>query len=71
MRRRGSSLRLSFFAFQDIITAVCGIVLVIVLLLALELNPDSPSLSTPGATSDAVVVDPAQLESAWKCSWLR
>lgn len=63
MSRRGNSVRLSFFAFQDIITAVCGIVLVIVLLLALELNPDSPSLSTPGDRGEAIVVDVEQLKA--------
>ena len=48
MSRRGRSMAaISLFAFQDIITSVCGIVIVIVLLLAIELTSRR---ATPHAT---------------------
>ena len=53
MSRRGSDLKLSFFAFQDIITAVTGIMLLIVLMLALELNPESAEPADPVAEQPA------------------
>lgn len=45
-RRRQSGSPVSFFAFQDIITAVSGIVIVMVLLLSLELI-QRPTLAKP------------------------
>ena len=49
---RNSEQRVSFFAFQDIITAVIGILVLIALILALQVNPkrenegDSPGNNT-------------------------
>ena len=69
-RRRKSQLRLSFFAFQDIITAVTGVVLVIVLMLALELHPDVDAAMTAAADSAPTIVRTAdeieQLEKELK-----
>jgi hypothetical protein len=36
---RNSEEKVSFFAFQDIITAVIGILVLIALILALQVNP--------------------------------
>ena len=61
MSRRGSELKLSFFAFQDIITAVTGIMLLIVLMLSLELNPESEANDPDDPNTPAVPLLDAEL----------
>lgn len=63
MSRRGRSVAaISLFAFQDIITSVCGIVIVIVLLLAIELtNTRSVPDSTQKQMAAEVVDTSAEL----------
>lgn len=66
MSRRGRSVAaISLFAFQDIITSVCGIVIVIVLLLAVELTntravPEAKEQKTASVT-DAMSPEAAVL----------
>jgi len=45
-RRRSQAISLSFFSFQDIITTVTGILLLITLVLAASLTVESPTNST-------------------------
>lgn len=54
MSRRKESAPFSLFAFQDVITSVCGVVVLVTLILALELTrrvvDDSPTPPTSNAT---------------------
>ncbi len=52
-RRRKTSLGVSFFAFQDVITAVTGIVMVLVLLLAVELSQQEVSAEPEASNGSA------------------
>lgn len=65
-RRRGNSVSISLFAFQDIITSVCGILLFITLLLAVELSQRQdgrPDLPIERVSEDLVrAVDEAKIE---------
>lgn len=63
-RRSRSRPQMSLLAFQDIITAVTGIVIVMVLLLALELTERDSSAGDPAAvtSSDAVPLPELQAE---------
>lgn len=65
-RRRGSGYAISLFAFQDIITSVSGVLIMIVLLLALELTSRTPSTSAREsleATAAAVRAERRRLEA--------
>ncbi|SVD39581.1 uncharacterized protein METZ01_LOCUS392435, partial [marine metagenome] len=48
---RSTEARVSFFAFQDIITAVIGILVLIALILALQLNPETDDPGDKTATT--------------------
>lgn len=68
--RNGSSAKTSFFAFQDIITSVSGILILIVLILSLDLNKlassSSEGVATPApeleARLTAMLIEQSRLE---------
>ena len=56
---RVSDEKVSFFAFQDIITAVIGILVLIALILALQVNPKSED---PGDNPDEALSPSSRLQ---------
>jgi hypothetical protein len=60
-RRRASGTPVSFFAFQDIITSVTGILILVTLLLCLDLITVPASATQATAKTPATLPDPVQL----------
>jgi hypothetical protein len=59
--KRGSSVKVSFFAFQDIITCVSGILLIVTLLMTTMITDDAP---TPGGGAPDPAQELTQLQQA-------
>ncbi|MDA7915741.1 hypothetical protein N9B94_00730 [Verrucomicrobia bacterium] len=64
--RQGNSTKMSFFAFQDIITAVTGILILVTLILTLFVTSPSTMWDADGAQEDPMVTQMREIENQLK-----